>query len=432
MTETTSPTLFKGYWFLPSNPDRQVAGVLTVEPDGRAILEMLGSFEEVRVLGIDVSNQPAIWGQCYDADRKKGISITLLNCSASYTINWGLGFPLVRYSGQIALLGIHVLSERDPQFCRSLIHFKELSVWCPPETIKTVYKEDSITITVDKTRGEEAELSSIFLEDGLELKLKKGASFWTDHLQAYRIEPETYIEILKDGMMAGQVLTVVRRLEDFFSFAALCPLTHGRVTLFSEQEVQELEDGEKYYHPIEMITRLDNNTSGPGIKPHSILIKYKDIASDFGQMFKRYYSDPAIKQIWANMLASLERRRVFTSNDFLNVVQAVDGFSLRFREESSFLSQLQALKKEFSDIDKLTLTDKDLIAVRGSRHYFSHILRMDEKEKKQAVDGIELYRLTEKLRILLICCLLSFLGMDNDRINSVLNHCYNSLLRVDF
>ena len=84
MTETTSPTLFKGYWFLPSNPDRQVAGVLTVEPDGRAILEMLGSFEEVRVLGIDVSNQPAIWGQCYDADRKKGISITLLNCSASW------------------------------------------------------------------------------------------------------------------------------------------------------------------------------------------------------------------------------------------------------------------------------------------------------------------------------------------------------------
>jgi hypothetical protein len=53
---------------------------------------MLGSFEEVRVLGIDVSNQPAIWGQCYDADREKGISITLLNCSASYTIN--LGMPL--------------------------------------------------------------------------------------------------------------------------------------------------------------------------------------------------------------------------------------------------------------------------------------------------------------------------------------------------
>ena len=231
-------------------------------------------------------------------------------------------------------------------------------------------------------------------------------------------------------MTARQVLSIARRLEEFFSFAALCPLAHDGITLFSEQEVQELEDGEKYYHPINMITKLEDSTFGTEIKPHSILLKYRDIASDFGQMFKRYYSDPAIKQIWANMLAGLERKRVFTSNDFLNVAQAVDGFSLRFREKTTFLAQLQALKEEFSVIDKLTLTDEDLIAVRGSRHYYSHILRLDEKEKKQAVDGMELYKLTEKLRILLICCLLSFLGMDNVRINSLLNHCYNSLLRI--
>ena len=89
------------------------------------------------------------------------------------------------------------------------------------------------------------------------------------------------------------------------------------------------------------------------------------------------------------------------------------------------------MRDEFIGVDKLILTDKDLFSTRGSRHYYSHILKLDEKEKKQAVDGKELYVLTEKLRVLLICCLLSFLGMDNVRINDLLNNCHNSLLQVE-
>ena len=111
------------------------------------------------------------------------------------------------------------------------------------------------------------------------------------------------------------------------------------------------------------------------------------------------------------------------------VVQAIDGFSLRFREETNFLAQIRALRDEFKDIKKLSLTDEDLLVIRGSRHYYSHILKMDQKEKKQVADGMELFNITEKLRILLICCLLSFLGMDNERINALLNNCHNSLLQ---
>lgn len=428
MNEGTTNRLYKGYWFLPFAPDKQVAGVLTLESDGQAVLELIGAFGERPGADLENSYEPAVWGRCYDVNKHRGTSITLLNCGVSYTYNWELGFPLVRYSGQMAMIGIHVLSDHEPLFFRSLIHFKELSIWCPPGTIETVHKTDSITVSVDKKRGEEAVLSSVVLDDSVELRLVKGASFWTDYLRSYQIEPETLLEVLKDGMMARQVLAVARRFEEFFSFVALCPLGYGRITLYSEQEAQEQEDGKKYYHPIELITRSERSTSETEIKPHLFLMKYADIASDFGQMFKRYYSDTAIKQIWVNMLASLEQRHVFTSNDFLIVAQAVDGFSLRFREESSFLAQLQALREEYRDVEKLTLTDKDLLEVRGSRNYYSHILKLDEKEKKQAVDGMELYELTKKLQILLICCLLSFLGMDNARINNLLNHCHNSLL----
>lgn len=36
--------VYKGYWWLPSVPDDQVAGTLTVEPDGDLRLELYGGF----------------------------------------------------------------------------------------------------------------------------------------------------------------------------------------------------------------------------------------------------------------------------------------------------------------------------------------------------------------------------------------------------
>ena len=87
------------------------------------------------------------------------------------------------------------------------------------------------------------------------------------------------------------------------------------------------------------------------------------------------------------------------------------------------------LRDEFLGIDKMTLTDADLKAATGSRHYYSHILKLEKKQDKSALDGIELYTLTKKLRVLLFCCVLNFLGLSNDRINEMLNSCNAPIVR---
>ena len=90
----------------------------------------------------------------------------------------------------------------------------------------------------------------------------------------------------------------------------------------------------------------------------------------------------------------------------MNVIQALDGFSIRYRRENGFEKQLISLRDEFLGIDKMTLTDADLKAATGSRHYYSHILKLEKKQDKSALDGIELYNLTKKLRVLCV----EFLG----------------------
>lgn len=161
---------------------------------------------------------------------------------------------------------------------------------------------------------------------------------------------------------------------------------------------------------------------------YDYLFKYDDISVTFEDMFKKIRSDKNIMQIINNLIDSIEKKRVFTSNDFLVVIQALDGFSIRFRKEGGFLKQLTNLRDEFKDIKRVSLTDADLKAAKESRHYYSHILKFENKEIKNVLDGWGLYDLTKKLRVLLICCVLNHMGLDHTKINQLLNKSSNAIL----
>ena len=60
----------------------------------------------------------------------------------------------------------------------------------------------------------------------------------------------------------------------------------------------------------------------------------------------------------------------------------------------------------------------DIEAVVDSRHYYSHFLPHSSKPKK--LEGFALVDQAKKLQMLLVCCVLSFIGFDNSLINAVL------------
>lgn len=58
--------IYKGYWWLPSNPDDQVAGTLTIEPDGGLRLELYGGFGlETEGVSFERKADKVIYGRCY-------------------------------------------------------------------------------------------------------------------------------------------------------------------------------------------------------------------------------------------------------------------------------------------------------------------------------------------------------------------------------
>lgn len=422
--------IYKGYWWLPSEPEEQIAGALAIDSRGNVKLELYGCFGPADDYVIfDRKDDPAIFGRCYTPDSKM-TDVSLIGCSSALTLNFSENtFPLTRYTCQYALIGIHCQKMEDAMFFKAHVDFKELAFWCPPKNVTFTMRDDSISVSIETKVDEKAPLASVNLDGGVKIQLKEGATYKPDYPKLY-IDQSTYVEILKDDMNALLALSTSRMFERYLSVATLAPVEHGKIMLYSKQKSQELEGGKVIYHPIELVTYLYLDNVQDSYKQRDFLFQYADVAQDLGQILGKLYTDKSIAQIWSNLVDSLEKKRVFTSNDFLVVIQALDGFSIRFRKEQDFLPQLTALRDEFTDIKKLSLTDEDLKAARGSRDYYSHILKLQKKEKRNALEGWKLFDLTKKLRVLLICCVLNFMGMDNDKINQLLNKCENSLLRV--
>lgn len=418
--------IYKGYWWLPSVPDDQVAGTLAVETDGDLRLELYGAFGQ-EDNGVNFEREPdkVIYGRCY-APNGHMKNISLYECHSAINLNFSSSFPITRYSCQYALIGVHTLSLNDAVFFEAHVSFDELVFWCPPKNITTCFNESKVTITFDYS-DEKATLDEIKIGNELILRLNQGGSYKPDYPKVL-VEQSTYLEVLKEGLSGFDILGTSRMFGSFLSLAMLYPVEHGTVTLFSRDCFQTTEDGRRYYHPIELVTHLYKGVSEKRIKQPEMLFKHEDVADTFADIYKRFCTDKSIALIWSNLIDSLEKKRVFTSNDFLVVVQALDGFSIRYREEGNFMSQLTSLYDEFKDIKRLKLTSDDLRATKGSRDYYTHILKLEKKERRYALDGAQLFNLTKKLRVLLICCMLKFLGMDNEKINSLLNKCNNAIL----
>ena len=118
--------IYKGFWWLPSSSDKQVAGTLAVDSSGNAKLELLGSFLfDDEVFDFEVDDESVILGRCYDHESNMK-DISLISCRSSYTMNFGSTFPITRYTCRYALIGIHVESMDDLSFFKAHVDFKEL------------------------------------------------------------------------------------------------------------------------------------------------------------------------------------------------------------------------------------------------------------------------------------------------------------------
>lgn len=354
-------------------------------------------------------------------------------------MNFSAGFPIVRYKCDYLLIGKHIGGLDEKRQYSANIRIPELSYWCHPEALQTRLSFDKnnkqisqISISFHtKHENNKDIICNVQVNDNTSIILRKGIDYTGISLTP-QIEQYTYIKILKRNKSSIiDLLADIRTFEYFLTFATFDIVKSSDITIF-EKETDIQEDEESQYTIINLIHPFTERKSIQNDdRIHYYLFNYLSIKDFYAEMLKKWYNIPDdLYPIRSHLINSIKKQELYSSVDFLIVIQAIEGFWWRFRDESyhekksistknktSLKTLLNELIAEFKDIELIAIANINVAAVVDSRHYYSHFLPKCNKPK--TLDGIELLKESRKIRVLLICCILSFIGIQNYQINTI-------------
>lgn len=434
---------YKGYWHLPATPELEVAGVLIYYPDEKIELELIGSFDE-DIDDFIVNNvESVIYGKTSDAK-----NISLIQCSRSNnSLNFSAGFPITKYNCRYMIIGKHITSLDDKSRYFANFTIPELSVWCCPNSIKYSYKLNNKTRNITDInisfnvayRNHSAIVNTVNVNENTSIVLRNSVDYKEYDMRTIKyIKQFVSVDVLKhDESSVFDIMSDIHQFEDFISLATLRNVKSSHITLFDENMYQETSNN-RIFDPIYVIYVSREINSITNSSRNDYLFNYEDIKDQYSDLLKAWFNASVdLLPIRKHLIESLRKKKIYSSVDFLTIMQAVEGFWWRFREEdykkkhnlnrdTKLKVIINELINEFSEVSLLLDCKIDVDSVVDSRHYYSHFMPRDKKPK--SLDGIPLLKECRKMRVLLICCFLFFMGMKKSDINILLNKCRKNLL----
>ena len=420
MTENVD---IKGIWWLPETPECKIAGVLLHEPMGETKLDLIGEFRPNDWLHSfnETKGEDVIWG--LSSENKE---ITLFQNYPFATKNSSCPFPIMHYDCQFLIIGKHIQSLKEDGQYSARILFDELSFWYSPNIIRTKLNEKELAF-VSSLDNSQATIE-IQVTDSINFSFEPQLTVSQDDMgQTTHLAQLTDLVISFTKPVCLQfILNVVKEFELFLSVATLSHVQCKRFYIYDNS--QDVEFGGK--QKIEIIHHYFREEFKPNKKFFNYLFTYDSIKEQLSNVLQKWYATEDIMPIRSHLVDSLNRHGVFSSTDFLIVVQAIEGFYYRFRQDNneSLKTIIEDLTKEFSDVKCVEFEDGDCQKIVDSRHYFTHLL--PPGKKSHVVQGAELQNLDFKLRKLLLCCVLNFMGFDNSTINTFVAKSNNHYLRM--
>lgn len=454
----------KGYWWLPSEPEKKLQGTLKYQPNQKIYLETLGffgdftSFNEPKqfeiIHGIDLNNKP----------------ITLVNCLQIGISMRFPGYQEGKYFTHMFLIGEHFPSLEK-------IHFKEIyaslayldewiniygfKIGISPENIREFSIEYHLPQEIIAKINESCSVSIYFACDFTiplivkkELHPKQKALFRVKYS-----ESRDYKEFLK----------IIHLFQDFLTFAT------GERSFPLEVYGITREDGDKidfFYNPV---SRIDTPKE---VMPHEMIFTFIEISDSFEERLKNWFDRAGIlRPVYILYFTTRYHSFLYTENRFLNLIQAIETYHsricdkkyipseicnavrdklieaipnysipeysdfktsliarLNFINEYSLRKRLKSLLSDVNEVFHFFIENPNefIDKVVDTRNYLTHYSMSAESS---AVRGKDLFYLTEKVKILVEIILMRELGFSCDEINGIIhrnrNFSYYFVTRIE-
>ena len=444
----------RGYFFLPNKESEQVFGTLMFIPNKEIKLELAGSL--TNDLGIFGGEERIDFILGYMLDGKK---ITLYKCHISNRSASFPGYLRNDYTALYLFVGGHFDSEEKLKFSAAYFQFNNLDEWLNISGFKI---DDSRFITNKEILINYKLPEKITYQIDSTINYGFEFGFSGPQTNAYqkhiKIEQQThfYFNFTAQQQALNKILQLSNNFQNFLALATLEVVYPSSIILINNELFQE-SDNEKIPDKIDLYFVRNKIFNEPKIiNRFEMLFSFEIIKESFPKIFKKWLTicddvEPSINLLFDYIY----RSRVFTTNHFLNIIFAVETYhrkryknylimsdsqknrlenilsvtpiehrewlkeKLAFSYEPSLQERLieiiksinsPVLLKAIGDIDE-TITN-----AKNSRNYYVHF---SPRLEKKVLKGGLLFQLTEKLKYILIYCLLRDIGLSETTIDNL-------------
>lgn len=455
----------KGDWFLPSNRKEKVFGILNFDPFGETVLELYGLLSK-NVYEGGFEDQLIILGTSNDNKE-----ITLYNC---YVIQRGLSIRKTSNSVKAAskyvvdylFIGLHAFGQSDLKFNQITSKIFNLDEWLGVsgfDRAEFFESENEINLKYSKPKP---------IQFKIDNSTKGRFDFDIDQSGFSRYQKSVYVTQSVKFQVISEETTdfnlLLRHVLVFQNFLtlALYKSTHSiSLTLSSKQHVEDYGDGVLLQKNIVLFFPLRRFVKEQRLKYNiEMLFDYKKIETDFPSIIKNWYTkyeylEPAFDLVFEQFYSGNE----FTVNTFLNLAQSAETFHSRvydhprmpetqynkmkedilkvvpaayhkwlieqfnFGNTQNLHSRLTEIIEKYSNktLGQI-LGDKDkfILEVKHSRNYYTHY---PKEKKRNVLKETDLYYLSEKLKLLLVCSFLVEIGFNNEYLSNNIEKVKRSL-----
>ncbi|MCT7977715.1 HEPN domain-containing protein [Laspinema olomoucense] len=441
-----------GCWWLPSNPDNVVLGILKFTPEKGIELSLFMPLDESARSG---SYQPLILGLL--ENEKK---VTLYKSILIFMRLPGTGFNSPKYTSEIGLVGHHFNQLNEMLFYKAGVDYSYLRDWAmiPPVPREPIWNENNQMVGMKfNDYNKPSDIVAKTTEGIISVKYgcsEAGKLSELDFKQsaAIVIEPETdcSLEILQQRF--------IYPLQNFLTFLTGQPNFIVSCHVYyckKNNEDNANQPGKVIDRRIQIIfkkPRIQEDRENL-LHPHEMIFTLEDLKSEFSLIIQKWLNTHQEIDSVCNLFFSTKYAPLYLENEFLNIVQAVESYHRRRRKnnllpEAEHKNRIEEILKNIPDSYKQWVKgklhfsnepnlkdrleelvqenllvinsllgyyhnpDKFIGKVKNTRNFFTHY---DKSNENQAAKGDELYWITRILEFLLQACFLSELGCSPEK-----------------
>ena len=434
------PLTLEGRWWRPTAPDVQLDGRLEYVPGENIRLRLSGSFDAP--MSTNLEQGVIIHGRTF-----QGFA-TLLDCDAISRTTAGSGLAAVEYIVSTILKGRLVPNPSEFDFKFVSVEFSNLVDWVAAPPMGFTFTPDGHGAISWDQRPPETLLESAGLKIGINLSYPREGPMTKSVTLMRRAHVELEYGSAQRLVKLWPTLTA---LQFFFSVAQNFPVLPTELTLYPSRPNHK--NPESLLEGIQVYQLYSNLGQGPS-SHNDFLFKFPAVKGNIAQLLQTWFDNAEkLNPVLGLFFWGATAGESPIESQFLTVTQAIEAYhrrihggldlsdgahsdrltailasspdqhrgwlkeKLRFSNELSLRKRLRNLLEVFPFFMQLVHADPNgfISKVVDTRNYLTHY---SEGAQGQIVRGRDLLILTDKLRALLLCCLLEGMGMACDKIKA--------------